>query len=83
MLVSKFLSIRPSRDRPKKMEMLVSLCFGAYGREWGFWPSCLIGRSEQKIISDVDFVGPKQNFYSLTVCTLEQYLKNGSEKTAQ
>ena len=26
-------------------------------------------------------LGPKLNLFSLTVCTLEQYLTNGSEKT--
>ena len=28
-----------------------------------------------------DFLGPKLNFFSLTVCKSEHFLKNGSEKT--
>ena len=33
------------------------------------------------MITPTNSGGPKQNFLSLTVCTLEHYLKNGSENT--
>ena len=38
--------------------------------------------SDQKLMTPTVFVGPKHNFYSLTVCRLDQYLPNGSENTA-
>ena len=41
----------------------------------------IFGTSDYKIMTPTVFVGPKHNFYSLTVCNLDQYLRNGSEKT--
>ena len=41
----------------------------------------VIGAMYQKLIPLFDFLGPKLNFFSLTVCKSEQYLKNGREKT--
>ena len=46
------------------------------GRKWGYWPYLLIGRTQQKTIVHMTFFGRKQNFFSLNVCTLEQYLYN-------
>ena len=60
--------------------MLVPVSTGAYGSKWGIWPYRLIGSSQLKIIILMDIWGLKHNFFSLTVCTLDQYLKNGSEK---
>ena len=65
----------------KKTEMLVPNSTDAYGREVVFRPCCLIGNSELNIIIFLDILGPKQNLFSLTVCKLDQYLKNYSEKT--
>ena len=44
-------------------------------------PSCILGKPEQNIIAPTHFLRPKQNFNSLTICTLDQYLPNGSEKS--
>ena len=35
--------------------------------------SLIFGTSEQKMMTPTMFLGPKQNFYSLTVCNLDQY----------
>ena len=43
--------------------------------------SLIIGNSQQKIITPTALLRPKHNFYSLTVCNLDQYLPNGSEKS--
>ena len=39
----------------------------------------MIGYSKQKSTTPMIFLRPKLHFVSLTVCTLEQYLTNGSE----
>ena len=51
-----------------------------YGGKAVFRPFRVIGAIYQKLIPLFDFFGPKLNFFSLTVCRSEQYLKNGSEK---
>ena len=54
---------------------------------WGLWGKSgfsalpTIEAMYQKLIPLFDFLGPKLNFFSLTVCKSEQYLKNWSEKT--
>ena len=50
-----------------------------YGRKGVPQPPRIFGTSEQKNITPTPFSRPKQNFFSLTVCTLEQYLQNGNE----
>ena len=39
----------------------------------------IFGTSDEKIITPMVFLRLKHNFYSLTVCSLEQYLQNSSE----
>ena len=56
-------------------------CIEAYGSEGVSRPSRILGKPEQNIISPTHVLRPKQNFYSLTICTLDQYLPNGSEKS--
>ena len=68
-------------DSDSKTEMLVPNCTGAYGAKAFFLPSRLIGAVHQKMIPLFDSLGPKLNFFSLTVCRLEQYLQNGAGKT--
>ena len=63
-----------------KTEMLVPNCIGAYGRIWGFLPCRRIDGSKQRFGTIIAFLGPKQNFFLLTVCRSEQYFKNGGEK---
>ena len=41
----------------------------------------IFGTCEQKTITPTDILRPKLNFFSLTVCRLDQYLPNCSEKT--
>ena len=60
--------------------MLVPNSIGAYGGKVGFRPSSVIRTFEQNIKIMAGKLGPKLNFFSLTVCRLEQYLTNGSEK---
>ena len=51
----------------------------AHGRK-GVPPfSRIFGTSKRKITPPTIFLRPKHNFFSLTVCSLEQYLQNGSE----
>ena len=66
------------RSRP---EVGSAKCIGEYGRAVVSGPSRIFGKSEQNIITPTPFLRPKHNFYSLTVCNLDQYLQNGSEKT--
>ena len=54
---------------------------GASGQKGVSPASRIFGTSEQNIITPTDILRPKLNFFSLTVCTLDQYLPNGSEKT--
>ena len=56
-----------------KMEMLVPNRTGAYGRKGLFRPSQVVWTSELNMMALSDIMGPKQNFFSLTVCTLDQY----------
>ena len=56
-------------------------CIEAYGSGGVSRPSRILGKPEQNIISPTHVLRPKQNFYSLTICTLDQYLPNGSEKS--
>ena len=61
-------------------QMLVPNCIGAYRRE-SFSsppPTHVIGSSGHKIIALTEYFAVKQNFFSLTVCTLDQYLQNYS-----
>ena len=53
----------------------------AYGSRGVSRPSLVIGNSNQNISANTELLSPKQNFYSLTVCRLDQYLLNGSENT--
>ena len=46
-------------------------------------PSRIPGESDHNIISLTHLVRPKRNFYSLTICNLDQYLPNGSGKSVQ
>ena len=41
----------------------------------------IFGTSEQQIITPTHILRPELNFFSLTVCRLDQYLPNGGEKT--
>ena len=41
--------------------------------------SRIFGTSDQNIIPPTVFLGPIYNFFSLTVCRLEQYLQKDSE----
>ena len=52
----------------------------AYGRGVSR-PSLVIENSNQNISAITDLLSPKQNFFSLTVCWLDQYLLNSSENT--
>ena len=79
MLVSEFPLIRPSRYVREKRKCWSQLSTGAYGSKWVFWLYRLIGSSQQKMIILMDIWGLKHNFFLLTVCTLDQYLKYGSE----
>ena len=65
----------------EKTEMLVPNCIGSYGSKAVSWPPCVIRISEQKIRVMTGKLGLKLNFFSLTVCRLDQYLTNGSENT--
>ena len=56
-----------------KTEMLVPNCTGAYGRKELFRPSQVVWISELNMMALSDIMGPNQNFFSLTVCTLDQY----------
>ena len=67
--------------RTGKTAMLVPNCIGGYGGKAVFRPFRVIEAMYQKLIPLFDFLGPKLNFFSFTVCRSEQYLKNGSEKT--
>ena len=80
MRVTKFQSIRPSRYVREKRQCWSQLSTGAYGRKAVFQPSHQGGPIQEKMIPLFDFLGPKLNFFSLTVCKSEQYLQNGSEK---
>ena len=51
-------SIRPSRD----------------GRKGLFRPSKVVWTSELNMMALSDIMGPNQNFFSLTVCTFDQYI---------
>ena len=64
-----------------KTAMLVPNCIGCYGGKAVFRPFRVIEDMYQKLIPLFDFLGPKLNFFLLTVCRSEQYLKNGSENT--
>ena len=50
-----------------------------YGRKGVPQPPRIFGTSEQKNIIPTPISRPKQKKFSLTVCTLEQYLQNGNE----
>ena len=67
--------------RTGKTAMLVPNCIVGYGGKAVFQPFRVIEAMYQKLIPLFDFLGPKLNFFSLTVCRSEQYLKNGSQKT--
>ena len=56
-------------------------CIDAYGRKGVSPAPQIFGTSDGKMMTPTVFLGPKHNFYSLTVCRLNQYLPNGSEKT--
>ena len=56
-----------------KTEMLVPNCTGAYGRKGLFRHSQVVWTSELNMMALSDIKGPNQNFFSLTVCTLDQY----------
>ena len=67
--------------RTWKTEMLVPNCIGAYRSKAVSWPLLAIATYEQKMRAVAGILEPKQNFYSLTVSTLDQYLKYYSQKT--
>ena len=66
--------------RTGKTEMLVPNCIGWYGSKAVFWPFLVNGTSQHKIGVMIGINEPKHNFSSLTVYTLDQYLKNERDK---
>ena len=54
-------------------------CIGAYREKGVPWACRKFGTSQQKSITPTTFLRAKPNFDSLTICSLEQYLQNGSE----
>ena len=65
--------IWPSRNVPKKRKCWSQLNIGVYGGKEGFRPPFVIDTSKPKMKTMTGILGPKQIFFSLTVCTLEQY----------
>ena len=53
----------------------------AYGSRGVSRPSLVIRNSNQNVCAITDLLSPKQNFFSLTVCRLDQYLLNSSKNT--
>ena len=53
----------------------------AYGSRGVSRPSLVIGNSNQNVCAITDLLSPKQNFFSLTVCKLDQYLLHSSKNT--
>ena len=53
----------------------------AYGSRWVSRRFLVIGNSRHRITANTDFFRPKHNFYSFTVCNLDQYFPNDSEKS--
>ena len=47
----------------------------------GSWLPCVIRTAEQKMMVMPGNLNPKVNLFSLTVCTLDLYLRIGIEKT--
>ena len=80
MRVSRFPSIWPLRYGREIRKCWSQLSTGAYEGKAVFRPFCLVGPIQEKMIPLFDFLGPKLNFFSLTVCSYDQYLRNGSEK---
>ena len=66
------------RPRP---EVGSAKCIEAFGRKGVIPAPRIFGTSDEKMITPTVFLGPKHNFYSLTVCSLDQYLLHSSEKT--
>ena len=64
---------RPEDGSAKRIE--------AYGRKGVIPAHRIFGTADEKMMTPTVFLGPKHNFYSLTVCNLDQYLRNGSEKS--
>ena len=54
------------RSRP---EVGSTKCIDVYGSRGGSRPSLVIENSEQEITLITDILKPKQNFYSLTLCS--------------
>ena len=54
-------------------------CIGSYGRKGVPPATCIYGTSQQKMIIPTELLRPIYNFYSLTICSLDQYLLNNSE----
>ena len=58
-------------------------CIGSYGRK-GVPPApCIFGTSQQKMITPTELLRPIYNFYSLTICSYDQYLLNNSSHRLQ
>ena len=69
MRVSNFLTIWPSRYTHEKRKCWSQLSTGACGGKAFFRPSHVKGAKHQILIPLFDFLGPKVNFFSLTVCS--------------
>ena len=64
------------RSRP---EVGSTKCIGACGEKGVPRVSRIFGTSSLKKTPPTNIFRTKQNFYTLTVCRLEQYLQNGNE----
>ena len=69
---------RPAHGRSRP-EVGSAKCIDVYGSGGVSWPSLVLGNSEQNIIDIFDILRTIHNFYSLTVCSWDQYLLNRSE----
>ena len=58
---------------------LVADFIDAYGRKRVPRAPCIFGASQQKMIIPTELLRPIHNFYSLTICSEDQYLLNSSE----
>ena len=69
-----------AHGRPKP-EVGSAKCIEAYGTKGVISAPRIFDTSDEKMMTPTVFLGPKHNFYLLTVCRLNQYLPNGSEKS--
>ena len=69
-----------AHDAPRP-EVGSTKCIGAYGRKWVTPTPRFFCTSNQIIIPPTIFLRSIHDFFSLTVCNLDQYLPNGSKKS--